>query len=869
MIGQIVSHYKILEKLGEGGMGVVYKAEDTKLKRTVALKFLPPELTKDPEAKERFIHEAQAASALDHNNICTIHGVGETDDGKLYIVMACYEGKTLKNKIAYAPLNVEEAIDIMIQVAQGLSKAHEKGIIHRDIKPANILLTEDGIVKMLDFGLAKLRGLTKLTKTGSTVGTLLYMSPEQAKGENVDHRTDIWSLGIVLYEMMTGQLPFKGEYEQAIIYQIINATPEPITSLCSRVPMELERIVNKCLEKSADERYQTAVDLIADLKHLQRTTGNLGTQTVKQKQITVNIKKYWYWTVAAVVLLLLGLGSWLLFRSEARHATFRVGRSSQLTSEPGIKLDQAVSPDCKMIAYSGYFKGTLRVLVKQVMGGRTICLTDGMPGYQRFPQWSTDCSEITFVNSPSEERFIVPALGGAPRKAPNGICSPDGKRFIFTAGDTVYLQAADDMQRSILTVMKEPHFFSWSTDGSLIVFVSGNPMYRGSLFPANVAPSSIYVISMQGGSIVQITDNTSLNTSPSFSGDRRHLFFVSNRDGTRDIYSVALGRSGQPEGKPERLTTGMNVYTISLSADSKILTYSVLTHSANIWSIEIPQANWVSVREAKQVTTGNQVIEIPGISTDGQWLAYDCNRDGVQHIFKIPLKGGEPIQLTRGPGDNFSPSWSPDGKMIAFHSFRTGNPEIFIMMNDGTNQQQITHDSGVNRQPLWSPDGNQIVYYSNRLGKVDIYLVSRNAGTGDWGSPRQMTFGAGVNYGPHWSPNGFWIAYISNGIRLISPQGGNPRILVSDDDPSVSSKPTWLGWSQDSRMVYYKAYDETEQTSFWAVPLEGGKPRLLVKFDDPTKQSSRPDFTTDGKRFFFTISKYEGDIWKMELIKEE
>jgi len=195
------------------------------------------------------------------------------------------------------------------------------------------------------------------------------------------------------------------------------------------------------------------------------------------------------------------------------------------------------------------------------------------------------------------------------------------------------------------------------------------------------------------------------------------------------------------------LTTGLNAYTISLSADSKILTYSVLTHSANLWSIDIPQANWVSVREARQVTIGNQIIEIPGISADGQWLAYDCNRDGVQHIFKMILKGGEPIQLTRGTGDDFSPSWSPDGKMIVFHSFRTGNPEIFIMMNDGTNQQQITHSPRVKRQPNWSPDGNQIVYYSKISGQVEIYLVSRNAGTGDWESPRQITFG-GVNFGP-------------------------------------------------------------------------------------------------------------------------
>lgn len=268
MVGQTISHYYILEKLGGGGMGVVYKAEDTRLKRCVALKFLPPDLTRDEEAKERFIHEAQAASALQHNNICTIHDIDETDDGQLFIVMDCYEGEPLKGKIARGPMQLEEAVEIALQVASGLAKAHEKGIVHRDIKPANIFITTDGTVKILDFGLAKLAGQVGLTKTGMTVGTVAYMSPEQTRGEQVDHRTDIWSLGVVLYEMLTGQLPFKGEYEQAVIYSILNETPQPIASLRTDVPPELERIVNLCLVRKATERYQQMTDLLADLRSL-------------------------------------------------------------------------------------------------------------------------------------------------------------------------------------------------------------------------------------------------------------------------------------------------------------------------------------------------------------------------------------------------------------------------------------------------------------------------------------------------------------------------------------------------------------------------------------------------------------------------
>ena len=270
MIAKKISHYKILEKLGEGGMGVVYKAEDTRLKRTVAIKFLPPVLTRDSEAKQRFIQEAQAASALDHNNICNIHEIDEAKDGQTYIVMACYEGETLKDKIRKGPLKVEEAIDITFQVAEGLKKAHDKGIVHRDIKPANIFITEDGIAKILDFGLAKLTGPTQLTRTGTTLGTVPYMSPEQARGEKVDHRTDIWSLGVVLYEMLTGHLPFQGEYEQAVVYMILNEEPEPLSKLRPDVPSKLERIVVTALAKSENERYDNVEALLEDLKALKR-----------------------------------------------------------------------------------------------------------------------------------------------------------------------------------------------------------------------------------------------------------------------------------------------------------------------------------------------------------------------------------------------------------------------------------------------------------------------------------------------------------------------------------------------------------------------------------------------------------------------
>jgi serine/threonine protein kinase/tetratricopeptide (TPR) repeat protein len=271
MVGKVISHYKILEKLGEGGMGVVYKAEDIKLDRTVALKFLPKHLLCDEEAKTRFVHEAKAASALDHQNIATIYEIDEAK-GEYFISMAYIEGKSVKELIKGKKLSIEETLRIAIQIGEGLNAAHKKDIVHRDIKSENIMLTNEGVVKIMDFGLAKLKGVTKLTKTGSTVGTVAYMSPEQAQGIEVDQRSDIFSFGVVLYEMITGRLPFKGEHEAAVIYSIVNDTPEPLARYKADVPDELQRIVDKTLQKDISTRYQSVADIIADLKGLQKET---------------------------------------------------------------------------------------------------------------------------------------------------------------------------------------------------------------------------------------------------------------------------------------------------------------------------------------------------------------------------------------------------------------------------------------------------------------------------------------------------------------------------------------------------------------------------------------------------------------------
>ena len=329
----------------------MYKAADTKLKRTVALKFLPPDLTRDDESKVRFIQEAQAASALQHNNICTIHEVDETEDGQLFIVMACYEGDTLKKKIEQNPLDIEDAVNIILQVANGLSKAHEKGIIHRDIKPANVMLTDDGVVKILDFGLAKLTGQTRITKTATTMGTIAYMSPEQSRGETVDKRTDIWSLGVMLYQMVTGQLPFKGEYEQAVVFSILNNDPEPIDNLRTDIPAEIQEIVQKSLQKDVEKRYQDVTDILDPLEVLKRKFESGQFITLDQKiELRKRRKKYVYGTVAIFSTVAIISGLFYLQSSKARRIntlfdqlrpvieTSRFDEAFRLINDSGIDL---------------------------------------------------------------------------------------------------------------------------------------------------------------------------------------------------------------------------------------------------------------------------------------------------------------------------------------------------------------------------------------------------------------------------------------------------------------------------------------------------------------------------------------------------
>jgi len=336
MVNKTISHYKILEKLGSGSMGDVYKAEDTKLKRTIALKFLPPELTRDDDARERFVREAQSSSSLDHPNIGTIYEINDVD-GHFFIAMAYYTGETLKEKIksSKSGMDVEEAIDIAIQIGQGLKKAHSKKIIHRDIKPANIILTDEGQAKIIDFGLAKLKGQTLLTQTGSTLGTVAYMSPEQTQGDNVDHQSDIWALGVILYEMLAGEQPFKGDYEQAVMFSIMNEEPEFITKIRNDIPVQMERILKKALAKSPKKRYQTIEEMLNDLNEVVAQIREEGIQTRFLFKLGRKQRKQLYRASVIILMLIVsGIFLWQYNRTQDKPVSIAVLPLENLMGQP-------------------------------------------------------------------------------------------------------------------------------------------------------------------------------------------------------------------------------------------------------------------------------------------------------------------------------------------------------------------------------------------------------------------------------------------------------------------------------------------------------------------------------------------------------
>jgi len=876
--GLRVGPFDVVSRLGAGGMGEVYRARDARLGRDVALKTLPGALVQNAESRARLEREARLLASLSHPNVASLFGI-EDSDGTPVLVMELVPGPTLAERLERGPLPVREALEIARQVAEGLEAAHRKGIIHRDLKPGNVKLTPEARVKVLDFGLAKALSAAgaedpQQTKTASgetgsgvVMGTAAYMSPEQARGEELDERTDVWSFGCLLYECLTGRRAFAGATVSDTLAAVLVHPPE-WSLLPGSTPASVKTLLRLCLQKERARRLQSMGDARLQIEEAFGAPDEKAATRVAAEAVARG-KRLDGRMLAAVAgaLVLVALGV-LVLRRPSGSPIPRVVRTLQITRDPGLEADPAISPDGKFVAYAKGPVGETKIYLQQVSGGRAVPLTVDLPGGHYRPRWSPDGSQIAFSATVEdrEETNVVPALGGAPRRiTAEGLepaWSPDGEEIAYWGGAAaeslfVVPVRGGEPRRLLIERIVEGQGLTWSRRGNRLAYSKGNGNYLlWSDTMLNPAPSSLWSISANGGEPVRLTDEGHLDHSPVFEADGAHLLFVSDRGGSRDVYGIAVRPSGEPSGPPERLTTGLNVHSISLSADDKTLAYSVVSVRQNIWSLPIPAKGPVSVRAATPVTTGNQTSEGMNVSPDGRWLVFDSTRSGSQNIFKMPLPGGEPVQLTNDPAGDCCPTWSPDGARIAFYSFRTGNRDIFVMSADGGSVRQLTRHPAPDKWPTWSPDGKQIVFVSERTAPIlphGLFTVSADKGELQGEEPKPLTKEHSCCMAA-WSPDGRWIAGgvgDSLALTLIAPDSGEMRTL-----PLVSTFPIW---SSDGRTLYYMGGGG----GIWKVPLSGREPELLVRFDHPEQIGWA--LASDGKRFYFTRTEYEGDVSVMEL----
>jgi len=559
--------------------------------------------------------------------------------------------------------------------------------------------------------------------------------------------------------------------------------------------------------------------------------------------------------VAGIVLLAVGAALWR-GRSEER---IEFGPVRPVTSDPGMELDPAVSADGKLVAYVAGPIGELRIYVRSVSGGTPIQLIKDVTGPQVSPQWSPDGTRILFMLDGAIH--VVPSLGGIPRvvveRGQHATMSPDGKAIAYVNRDTLLVRGVDGGPvRPLLTGLPELHSLAWSPDGKLIALIDGNAGWRGG----NVSPSALMVIPASGGEPVRLTDRRLLHQSPAWMPDSRHLLFVSSQDGGRDIYALTLSGSGRPHGPSRRLTTGLDIGTFSVSADGKVLAYSSFPNKANIWSVPIPSGRVTTEADATPVTTGTQRVEGVAVSRDGEWIAFDSDRQGGNPaLYRMRLGGGEPQQITSGRSLDFMPSFSPDGKEIVFHSWRSESRDVYVVPVGGGEEKLIAGGPDEEQYPDWSPDGRTVVFFRGNpvdTSRRGMFIVSRDP-EGRWGEPRRLARGG---FTSRWSPDGRWILYrLGGALWVISPQGGEPRQLINA---------VFGIWSPDSRSVYYRG-EWDGRLSFWSVPVEGGTPTLLVRFESPTFIMGHFMFATDGKRLYFTVRDYQSDIKVMEVLRRK
>ncbi|MBA2339793.1 MAG: PD40 domain-containing protein [Pyrinomonadaceae bacterium] len=920
--GQIVSHYKILEFLSAGGMGEVYLAQDVKLNRRVALKLLPLQFTSDAQRAHRFEQEAQAASALNHPNIITIYEIGEMDNNSHFIAAEYIEGATLRQHIAREKFNLREILEIAIQTASALAAAHAAGIIHRDIKPENIMLRPDALVKILDFGLAKLTEIHRAaidgesptliknsTESGMILGTVRYMSPEQARGLSVDARTDIFSLGVVLYEMITGQAPFAGESNADTLAAILNKDQLPFAHYSLDVPQELQRIVGKMLRKERDERYQTMKDALGDLKDLrnelqmqdrrERSSANMESHhatlavkttqdatakgsdeseartTVNATQISSQNKSRRRGVAIAlglVLTVLLAAGVWLFRARQNSFSTVSVQKVAQITSWSGLDDFPSMSPDGNAVAYCSDHNGSFEIYVKQLTpGAKEIQLTaDGGQNFQ--PAWSPDGQRIAYYSKQRGGIWVIPASGGEARQitdfGSHPAWSPDGKQIAFQSyplndlgayarnalsPSTLWLVAANGGEPKQLTQIGNPpggHGSpSFSPDGKRIVFEVDDYINE-----------SVWTISINGDDAKQITQKGSYE--PVYAPDGKSILYTLS-----GVYQVRVNPdTNEPVGEPSQIAgiggVTSAVRRVSFSADGKRIAYSALTRRESLSSIRL-QINSSEVEGAPVplVQNTNERSNFPTFSPDGKRIAFtSCNVGGTGcDIWLMNADGSNQIQLTTNESGELMPSWFPDMQQVAYISKRTGHWTLWAI-NLNTKREKMLLDLTDDIYARLSPDGKQIVFTLTRNGGVINVWTASLAG----GEPKQLTFDKEMMGFPAWSPDGKYIALqMKRGddthIMIMPSAGGTPEQLTFDKGQS------WIyAWSPDGDKILFAGF----RNGLWNVRWVSRSTKKQQQLTNYTKLNSfvrYPSWSPKGDQIVYEYSETTGNIWVADL----